>query len=408
MKILQVHNKYLSGDGGEDVVLEADRRLLVENGHDVTQYFGSNADFGKVHGARRLVLGARAIWSRQQHDNIRATVRRVRPDVAHVHNTFGNLSGSVYWALARENVPVVQTIHNYRWICPAATLLREGKPCEECVGRVAFPAIRHGCRYNGSFSAAAIIGVSNAIHFEIGTYTRKISSIIALTEFMKAKLVQAGLDKNHIFVRPNFLAKVSSVSLPFDARDKRIVFVGLIDERKGVVPCCEAWTEASEPDWQLRFVGDGRLRSELTARWAAQPLINFTGWIPRQETLAQVASSRFLVLPSLWYEGLPMVLLEAMALGTPLIVPDHGAFPEIVDDGVNGIVFKAGDPQSLRAAFRRAMNMQKREWERLAAGALTRFAERYSATPAYEKLLRIYGAAIERSISAVGASGRVM
>ncbi|MEO8619705.1 MAG: glycosyltransferase family 4 protein [bacterium] len=395
MKILQVHNRYLSGSGGEDVAVEADRALLEERGHEVTQFFGSNAEFGTARGLRRVALGANAIWSHRSYAELRKQVERCRPTVVHVHNTFAQLSGSVSWALAQQHVAVVQTVQNYRSMCATATLFRDGRPCDECVGRLPYPALIHGCGYNDSHAAGLVISGGIATHAALKTLTRNVHAVIALTEFMKSKLRDAGYDEARLHIRPNFLPDPGCNFPGYEARSNRIVFVGRMVNSKGASHCAQAWALADEKAWRLLMIGDGQQQRSLAAAWGADRNVEWTGKIERTGVLNAMAASRYLVVPSLWYEGLPLVLVEAMSCGTPVIVPDHGAFPEIVEDGVNGIVFKAGDVMSLRDALRRAMSLTPHEWARVSRGARSRFLQRYSSDVAYERLMSIYAHAMD-------------
>jgi glycosyltransferase involved in cell wall biosynthesis len=390
LRILQVHNRYLSGSGGEDVAVEADRVLLEERGHEVVQFFGTNAEFGTARGLRRIALGANAIWSQRSYRKLQEQVRRSRPTIVHVHNTFAQLSGSIYWALAQHHVPVVQTMQNYRWMCSTSTLYRDGRPCEECVGRLPYPALIHGCEYNESLAAGVVIAGSNATHSVLNTRKRNVHAVIAPTEFMKSKLRDAGYDEARLHVRANFVPDPGALFPNYEGRSSQIVFVGLIDASKGAALCAQAWALAEERTWRLLMVGDGRQHESLVAAWSAERNIEWTGRLDRNHALHTMSMSRFLVVPSLWYEVLPLVLVEAMSRGTPVIVPDHGAFPEIVEDGVNGIVFKAGDVRSLRDALRRAIALSPQEWTRLSQCARSRFLQRYSSELAYERLLSIY------------------
>jgi glycosyltransferase involved in cell wall biosynthesis len=263
------------------------------------------------------------------------------------------------------------------------------------------PALIHRCSYNDSLAAGLVIAGSNATHLVLRTLKRKVHAVIALTEFMKLKLREAGFDEARLHVRANFIPDPGPREVNYASRDKQIVFVGQIEAIKGVAMCAEAWTATEDKSWRLSMIGDGKLHADLAAQWSAADNIEWQGKIARGRAIAAMSSSRFLVLPSLWYEGLPLVLVEAMSRGTPAIVPDHGAFPEIVEDGVNGVVFKAGDVISLRDAFRRAMSMPAHEWTRLAHGARTRFLERYTSQVAYEKLLGVYSSATEIARGAI-------
>src|SRR3984957_4653907 len=174
MKVLLVHNRYrTSAPSGEDSAVRNEQRMLEKRGVSVVAFDRCNDDIDRSSAAARAAAAANTIWSRRSRREMLAAVRRVRPDIVHVHNTFAMLSPSVYGACRAEGVPVVQTLHNFRFFCPAALFLRDGKPCEECLGGSLLHSVRHRC-YRSSVAGSATLAAMLSLHRTIGTYSRDI------------------------------------------------------------------------------------------------------------------------------------------------------------------------------------------------------------------------------------------
>jgi glycosyltransferase involved in cell wall biosynthesis len=388
MRILQVFNHYRA-PGGEATVVKNEAELLRRGGHEVHCLAVHNADLksGLVSGLR---TGMEAVWSKSGFAAMKAAIRQFSPDVVHVHNTFPILSPSVYWASAQAGIPVVKTLHNYRLTCASAMLSREGRPCEECVGRYPLPALRYRC-YNNSFAQTLAVDLRNVMHRWLGTYANKIDAYIVLTEFARQIMMRAGLPHELLFVKPNFTFD----RVPFvGPREQQIVFVGRIMREKGVANLLEAWHSAGFGNARLLLIGDGPERAVLEAMYASDPTITWAGILPHKETLALVERSRFLVLPSLVYEGMPMTVLEALCCGTPAIVPSHGVFPELISDRKDGFTFSTA--QSLVNALRTAVSCSKSEWRCLSSTARYTYTTRFSESCNYERLIEIYKQAAQK------------
>lgn len=393
MRVLQVHNEYRVY-GGEDVVLDLEFDLLRSRGHHVEQFVMSNKAVTKAS----LRVGFETVWSRRSNKKLLRKLEEMRPDLMHVHNTFTQLSPSVYWAAAAAGVPVVQTLHNYRLTCANALLMRDGGPCELCVGRVPLPALRYKC-YRGSLAATgAVVGMQVA-HRALGTWTNKVDAYIVLAEFAKSLMIRSGLPPELVHVKPHFiLDPLHSLAGPPKRKDQ-IVFVGRLAPEKGVDILLEAWKRLGATNFRLVIVGDGPERADLERRFAGLPGVVWRGWVDREDVLREVARSRGLVMASRWYEVFGVVVVEALASGTPVTAPNHGAFPEMIVPGETGFLFRPGDPEDLAERLSTIVELEVGEWQRLSEQARETYLKEYTPEVGYERLMRVYGEAIDHARS---------
>jgi glycosyltransferase involved in cell wall biosynthesis len=391
MRILQVHNKYRPGWGGEETVVALEADLLRSHGHEVEQVFACTKELDGASAFRLFTAGLGTVWSLRGYSTIKKAIARFSPDVIHVHNTFPLLSPSVFWAANRAGVPVVQTLHNYRLTCAGSLLLREDRPCEECVGQFPWPGLRHRCN-GSSLPRTAAVTAMNVIHDWLGTYRAKVNAYILLTAFSKGIMARAGLPEERMHVKPNFSPATVRLTSP---RICRVVFVGSIARFKGAHLLLEAWSRIAPAAHQLHMIGDGPDRAELEQSYAARSNIVWHGNVPRERVLDLIAASRWLVLPSLAYENFPMSVLEALSTGTPVIVPNRGAFASMVSDGVEGLHFSAGDATSLATALQSALNSNEAAWINWSANARARHLSEYMDCSNYAQLMSIYEQAAE-------------
>lgn len=385
MRILQVYNEYRTY-GGEDTVVHLEAELLREHGHQVELLRVSTKELEGAGIARMIAAGMGTVWSLRGYSMMKKAIARFSPDIVHVHNTFPLLSPSVFWAADRAGVPVVQTLHNYRLTCANALLLRDEQPCQECVGHFPWPGLRHRCFGASLFRTVAVTSM-NVVHPWLGTYRSKVHAFIVLTEFSKEILTRAGLPRERIHVKPNFSPGLVRLTLP---RVRRFVFAGIITRFKGVHLLLEAWAGLATDGQQLLMAGDGPDRGELERRFAAQANIVWCGNQPREKVIDLIATSRWLVLPSLAYENFPMSVLEALSVGTPVIVPRHGAFAAMVADGAEGLMFAGGDGASLSMALRAALDASEGAWRRWSENARHKYLSEYTARSNYAQLMFIY------------------
>jgi len=381
MKILTLHN-YYQRPGGEDLVYSSEAALLEAHGHTVIRLSENNSSItsGGFKAARQ------AIWNGASLRRVRMAVQEHCPDLIHAHNTFPLLSPSVYFAGREANVPVVQTLHNYRLLCPGATLMREGAPCEECLGgRFVLPAIRHAC-YRSSRPATAAVATMLTIHRATGTWQRTVDFYIALSAFSKAKFVEGGIPAERIAVKPNF---IDTVPEPASVPGKYALFAGRLSEEKGIATLRAAWE--LDPALPLVVAGDGPMQ---IGHWP--PGIRALGHQPRDKVLAMMHGAAMLIFPSVWYECNPMTILEAFAHGLPVVASDLGAMRELVDHGRTGLLFRAGDAQDLARTVRWAVEHPS-ELAVMRMEARREYEAKYTPERNYSMLMDIYGAAIERA-----------
>lgn len=343
MKILLLHNRYQQ-TGGEDFVFETERDALKAAGHEVETLEVFNTEINSP--LKALGAAAGAVYSPRGRALAEGAIARFRPDVVHVHNFFPLLSPSVFHACTAARVPAVWTLHNFRITCANGLLFRQMRPCEDCVGRLPWRAVRHGC-YRGSRAGSATVAAMIGIHRHAGTWQRHVARFIALTPFARDLFIRAGLPAQRISVKPNFIPDPAAHAAPPASRSG-FVFVGRLSPEKGVSTLLNAWRENPHP---LTILGDGPLAGEVAAAAARNPAIRYLGGgLPRPAVFAAIAAAEALILPSVWYENFPMVAVEAMALSTPIIASNIGALASTVSAGGNGLLFPPGDAASLRRA----------------------------------------------------------
>jgi glycosyltransferase involved in cell wall biosynthesis len=366
MNILLIHNEYQQ-PGGEDVVFRQEQQLLARFGHKVRTYVRSNREVAGASSLNSLRQAGRLFWAEGSRKAVANILAESKPDVVHVHNTFFQISPSIYTACRDLGVPVVQTLHNFRLLCPAATLFRGGEACEECVDRGLSRSVAHAC-YRGSRTATAAVAAMLSVHRGLRTWAKGVDTYVALTEFARDKFIRGGLPRDRIFVKPNFVYPDPGTPAP---KQDYAIFVGRLSEEKGPQILLRAWTHLERPI-PLLVVGDGPLRAELEtyARDKGLSHVSFRGRLPQSETRRAIQSASFLIQPSQCYENFPMAIVEAFATGTPVVCTGMGAMREIVEDGRTGLHFQRGSSEELaqKAAWlhehpsnTREMGMEARE-----------------------------------------------
>ena len=397
MKILQIHNRYRAGLGGEDVVVEAERELLESHGHVVEQLFADNLSIGTEHLVGSTRAGLRAIWSQEAYHRVAKKVAETRPELVHFHNTFATLSPSAIWAAKRQHAPIVLTLHNYRITCASSILFRDENPCTECVGHFPWPALRHRCSYNASVAAGMVIAMTQIVHGWLNTYTRNVDAFIALSQGSADIFRRVGLPAERIHVKPNFVPDFWEDYATYPVRKSQAIFVGQVSRAKGVDLLLSAWKALNPTGYHLLIVGDGPERESIERSASARDDIVWLGRLSRTETLKHMAESRFLVLPSRWDEPFGMVVVEALSLGTPAIVPSHSAFAEDVGKSPENLVFSVGNVDSLVAALHRGLTLSEEEWVQYSRSAWYQYLKRYTPDQNYLRLMTIYAQAIARA-----------
>jgi glycosyltransferase involved in cell wall biosynthesis len=392
VRVLVVHNRYRSEQpSGENAVVDSERALLEAAGCSVELVEVASDDIAAWPAARRATVPFRVVWSRAGARLTSDAVTRFRPDVVHFHNTFPLLSPAALRAAHRAGAAVVQTLHNFRPLCPAATFVRDGKVCESCLGRIPLPAVVHGC-YRGSRLASVPPAAASALHGALGTWTRSVELFLAPTEFTRGKYVQAGWPADRIVVKPN---TVADPGVHAGGARSGFVFLGRLTPEKGIDVLLRAWRLAfPDGDQVLHVVGAGPEEAAVRAAAADTGGVVVHGPLEPGAASALVRDARALVVPSRWYEVFPRVVVEAYALGTPVVASRIGSLAEIVVDGVTGRHAEAGDAGALAEALSQLAS--GRVAERLGHGARAAYECSYHPDVATAQLLRHYDEALRR------------
>jgi glycosyltransferase involved in cell wall biosynthesis len=377
MRILIAHNTYRYS-GGEDVVVNAEREMLLQQGHEVMLYERDNHDLEEMS---RLGRGLNLVWSSRTTNDIRALVAKWQPDVLHVHNVHALISPSLYWAAFKAGVPVVQTLHNFRLLCPQATFLRAGEICTDCVGKLPWRSVARKC-YRDSAVESAAVTAGLGVHRMLGTYGEKVSRFIALTEFGRGMFIEGGLPAEKILVKPNFVGDAGSVAT--DNERKGLIFVGRLSQEKGIHTLLAASTRL--PLGALRVAGHGPLKSLVND---ALPASNVLGKITPERILSEMRNAVALVVPSICLESFGLVVAEAYSAGLPVIASRLGALGELVEDGVTGLLVEAGNSEALARAMQWALNHPS-EMAQMGANGRRRYELLFSAGQNYKALMAIY------------------
>lgn len=385
MRILVLHNYYRQ-PGGEDRVFEAETAWLVSMGHEVIRYVRHNNEIGAGSYLKNF---GNALWNRTVALDLQRLVEKRKPDIAHVHNVFSVLSPAVYHVLRRAGIPVVQTLHNYRLACPNARFIRGGHFCTFCRGRpVAWPAIRYCCYRSRRSSSVAIVSVL-ALHRLLRTWIRSVDLYLAPSDFVRRQMLPAGLPAERMIVKPHFVADPGEAA---PNQGAYALFLGRLEPEKGVMELLDAWRLL--PGFPLRVAGDGPLNAVIQERLRDSALshVSMLGWLPRERVDAQLAKARFLVIPALGPESFGLTAIEAFSHGVPVLASAAGALPEIVRDGVNGILVDPLNKTELAAQARRLFD-DNPLWLRMARQARADYLRAYSPAVAGEQLLNAYALA---------------
>ena len=392
MKVVVVHNRYRStSPSGEDRVVDQEQSALEAAGHQVVRFERRSDDIAALGSVRKAMVAANVVWNPGPARDLEALLTTDRPDVVHIHNVFPLLSPSVLLACQRSGVPSVVTLHNFNLVCAAGNLYREGAICRACVGRhFPAPGVAHGC-YRGSSLSTIPRAVSIAAHRNL--WQSAPSAYIFLSEAQRRELLPAGLPPSRSFVKPNLVQPARRRQ----AKAEAIVYLGRLTEEKGLRVLMDGWRRYGEatPDPRLRLViaGTGPMESEIRD-WARElSSVDLVGLLDRAACGDLVANAAAVVVPSVWPEPFGLVVAEAMAAGVPPIATAHGAFPELIADGRDGILFPPGDPGALGRVLRR-IDADPGWTETLGQAAYDTYVRRFAPPGNVAELERIYRYAV--------------
>ena len=398
MRVLLVHNFYgSSAPSGENKVFEAERRMLERRGHEVSVYMRQSDEIrgtgnGECSTLRKLwgmvKGGLCTIGNPFAARAVAKLCREFKPDVVHFHNTFPLISPLAVRA-ASEYAPVVMTLHNYRMACAAGVPMRGGKVCSLCLDkRCVWDSVKHRC-YRGSLFATLPLAVNITLYRK--RLPRWVSRFIVLSEFQKRKMVDVGLPREKIAVKGNFISRVERVERA--EKKNQIVYIGRLSPEKGVPTLLRAWRKfGNETGCKLVLIGDGDFRKEYEK--SADGLnVEFLGQISNDQVRTIMATAKSVVLPSECWETFGLAAAEAMSFGTPIVVSNIGALPDIVQNGRFGEVFEAGNSKSLSEAIKRVL--YRPDYGDMCAEAGREAAGKYSEEVNYRRLMEIYSGVLQ-------------
>ncbi|MEK5318907.1 glycosyltransferase family 4 protein [Paenibacillus sp. FSL L8-0644] len=389
-KVLIIHNFYQQS-GGEDKVVEQESAMLRSRGIETEHYYVHNDSIQSRGLANMAKLAVEAVWSLPEFKRIKKLLLQVKPDVVHVHNFFPVISPSVYHACERLGIPVVQTLHNYRLICPAATFMRGNKVCEKCLHGTLLHSIRHGC-YRGSQLQTIPVAAMIKLNDLIGTWQHKVSRYIALTEFARDKFAESGIPLDRIAVKPNFVHH-KTMKTQYDPNDRYLLFVGRISAEKGVRNLLQAWSQLEDRDGlSLVIIGDGPEKAELAAAYPQED-VRFLDKQDGDTVLDCMSRAMYVMVPSIWYEGFPMTIVESFSVGTPVLCSRLGALEEVVEDGVTGFHFQHDDLENIKTVIRCAVAYEN--YAAMRQKVSENYAARYTEEVNVKQLMAIYSEAME-------------
>jgi glycosyltransferase involved in cell wall biosynthesis len=380
VKVLVAHNAY-QHRGGEDSVVDSEIKLLADHGHDVRLFSRHNDELATM---TKVAAVRSTLWSSQTMTDLWRVVAAFQPDVIHVHNTFPLISPSLYWAAAKRGIPIVQTLHNFRLFCPQAMLLRDGRVCEDCLGKLPWRGVLRVC-YRDSVAQSGVLASMTVLHRALGTYRNKVTRYIALNDFCRQKFIEGGLPAERVLVKPNFV----DMPPPGEEQPRNgFLFVGRLSQEKGIATLAESLRLL--PSARLTVVGAGPEMGQLEG----MDTIRLMGFQSPEGVRAEMCAASALVMPSIWYENFPRTLVEAFACGLPVIASRLGAMAELIEDGETGLLFEPGNVADLAVKMRWAIDHLE-EMQRMGAAARAEYEAKYTAEQNYKQLMAIYAEAIE-------------
>jgi glycosyltransferase involved in cell wall biosynthesis len=381
MNILMLHNSY-QFQGGEDESFASEARMLSDAGHHVETIHLKNDN---VRGFAAVQIGLQSIWSQDSYDLVDRKLQERSFSVLHVQNFFPLISPSVYYAARKNGVAVVQSLRNYRLLCPSATLYRDGKICEDCLHKTfKYPGILHGC-YRGSALTSATVAAMTAWHSLKGTWRNAVDLYICLSEFSRQKFIEAGFPPERTIVKPNFVYPDPGLG---DGTGSYVLFVGRLTPEKGVRTLLSAWDLVSSPG-TLKIVGEGPLGPQVEAFCEGRSNVQWLGHKTATEVKEFMGAASLLVFPSEWYEPFGRVAIESLAKGTPVLTSRLAGMPEIVQDGITGLLCNPGDPRDLAAKLKWALE-HATEIRAMRPRARAMYESKYTADQNCGALLRAY------------------
>ena len=400
MNLLVINKFYFMRGGCERYIFELNK-VLEKNGVNIipfsmeddrnipteySKYFVSNIDFQRrLNFSEKVKSVGRVLYSFEARNNILKLIDGIKPDIAHIHNIAHQISPSILTVLKKRGIPIVQTLHDFKLICPSYLFYVHDKPCEKCKDNNFYNAILNKCIKN-SVSGSFLIAMEMYFHKIIRIYDN-VDIFITPSIFMKNKLEAFGIDSDKLIHIPNFVLADSFVP-NYDFKDYFIYF-GRLSEEKGI----RTLIKAMEKNWKTKLlvVGDGVLKNELKKYAEDKGFTNiiFTGYKSGDELNDLIRNAMFTIVPSECYENCPMAILESFAMGKPVIGSNIGGIPELISDGFDGLLFESGNEMDLKEKIFYLFNNSSKIKEMGKRGR-EKVEEKYSKELHYQKINKIY------------------
>jgi glycosyltransferase involved in cell wall biosynthesis len=403
MRVLQLNNFEAVG-GGSDRVYQLTTRMLLDRGHDIATLSCGEQSFDprkttailprngyfSANPLRTLSNIRDFVYRPAAGKAIEELVHSFKPDIAHLHIFYGQLSSSVIDALRRLQVPCVMTVHEYRMLCPISTLYsqRQGV-CERCASGEKRHAIALRCNRDSLFASTLSAGES-WVRDRYFNYLDHIAHFFMVSEFCRDKHAQyLPSIREQSSVLYNFIGDHDVAEMPSRvAPDAPFLYAGRLSHEKGVALLCSAFRD--RPHLRLNIAGDGPLAEALKADFADCPNIQFLGKLAAAALRQEMRQAKFSVVPSEWYENNPMSVLESFGAGTPVLGANIGGIPELVLQGSTGITFAPSDKASLLRAVDEAQAMTAESRNSMGAEALAMIRRRHSESAYCDQLIAGY------------------
>ena len=376
MNILIIHNNY-SQKGGEEAVVAFQQKILEENGHQVYLYI---RDYNEMKHWRSGRIGGlfSALYNPHSIKDLKKIIQAFQPEVAILHNLFPIISPAIIPFLKKNKIRTVQILHNYRLLCPIGTFYTNGQICEKCTGKGReWNCLRNRC--NGGFFQSLSFTIRNLV-VRKRNYFGDVDQFVALSDFQKNKLISHGFEASRITVIPNSLASNNEIK-PNDEKRDFVGFAGRLTPEKGIFDFIEL--ARLMPDYKFRVAGK---RTAILDTVDIPHNLKFEGFLEVSQLKNFYCRAKVIVFPSRWYEGFPMILLEAFSSKTPVITYNLSVMPEIVANGKEGFIVEIGDIQKISEIINRLFS-DYQLWKKISENALHKCERQYSVQDYYDKII---------------------
>lgn len=379
MNILQIHNKYQFA-GGEDVAVLTERRMLTSKGHTVFLIEANNSDLKSILSERIRI-----------YKDIRSIIDNYEIDVAHIHNVYHIIGNDIYEVISKKNIPIVQTLHNFRFLCPAGLFLdNETKQCELCKNGNFYNSFLKKCYRNSYVQSLFMMQLSGNGRKSV---LENVDRFIALNSFYKEKYIEGGFCEEKICIKPYVMYEDTKSSNQL--KGEYALYLGRISKEKGIETLLDAFADLGKP-LVIAGTGEKLYFTELTERFKQFENIQFKGFVKGEDKIKIISNAQFIVVPSVWFENSPLTIYESYSLMKPVIASNIGGLPSLIKDSETGYLFSSGNKESLKEAVIKIL--EKDKFIEMGFNSYKYFSENFTEKRNYEQLMDIYNSAINERV----------